>query len=311
MVDFDLVVVHTTEQCVRTQNRSGTARKKSIRYSLRSSDIRVCARKIGTALFYNPAVLRLSPTRSALLSVIIGATCASVASQITAPAPAPENNPKWNDPALVSCGDKPPFSSRTVRGDTLIAPDGKHRAYAEVEANALYPQPPAGRTGPTCVNNSRIFVAGETPDYKIRFLEEPSDVESGNSLRLVDWSSDGRRLLAELGEWQYDQPGVTHNVVIYDARNGTLQQPELGQALAKSFGRECLVNFRVLGFTAKGAIALEAQPLSPEEEEVLGTLSCTRKKTYFEMDRSTETLVSVPDLPKLQHNAKVEAGQSK
>ncbi len=250
------------------------------------------------------------PCRLALLS-IIAAISVSVAGQSTAQAPAPENTPKWNDPALVTCGDKPPFSSHTLRGDTLVSPDGKRRAYAEVEATALYPQPPAGHAGPICVNNSRIFVAGDPPDYKIRFLQEPADVESGNSLRLVDWSSDSRRLLAELAEWQYDQPGVTHSVLIYDARNGTFQQPDLGRALAKTFGRECSVNFRVLGFTAKGTIALEAQPLSPEEEEVLGLLSCSRKKTSFEMDRATETLVSVPDVSKLQHNAKLEAGQSK
>ena len=261
-------------------------------------------------MFYNPAVPIVRPSRLALLS-LIAATSVAVAGQIAGPATAPENTPKSSDPALVTCGDKPPFSSRTVRADTLVSPDGKHRAYAEVEATALYPQPTAGHTGPTCVNNSRIFIAGESPEYKIRFLQEPADVASGNSLRLVDWSSDSRRLLAELAEWQYDQPGVTHSALVYDARNGTFQQPDLGRALAKTYDRDCSLNFRVLGFTAKGAIALEAQPLSPEEEEVLGTLSCSRKKTYFEMDRATETLVSVPDLPKLQHNAKVEAGQSK
>jgi hypothetical protein len=104
---------------------------------------------------------------------------------------------------------------------------------------------------------------------------------------------------------------VTHSVLVYDARNGTFQQPDLSHALSKTFGRECSVNLHVLGFGVKGTIAIEAQPLSPEEEEVLGTLSCSRKKTYFEMDRATETLVSMPDIPKLQHNAKVEAAPSK
>ena len=44
---------------------------------------------------------------------------------------------------------------RTVRGNVLISPDQKHRAYVEVEATALYPQRPPGYTGPLCVNNSR------------------------------------------------------------------------------------------------------------------------------------------------------------
>ncbi len=267
------------------------------------------AAKIAPVVFYNPAVLRDPCSRLALLLTV--ATSVFVAGQTNAQTPAPENTPKSSDPALVTCGDKPPYVSRTTRSDTFIAPDGKHRAYAEVEATALHPQPPAGHTGPICVNNSRIFVGGETGDYKIRFLQEPADVESGNSVRLVDWSSDGRRLLAELVEWQYDQPGATHSVLLYDARNGTFQQPDLARALAKAFGRECAVNFRVLGFGTKGTIALEAQPLTPEEEEVQGVLSCSPKKSHFEMDRATETVVGVPDVPKLQHNAKVEGAQSK
>ena len=262
-----------------------------------------------SSVFYNPAVPRPPYFRAALVLVVavsVSATC-----QTKVPAPVPENTPKSSDPALVTCGEKPPFSSRTVRGDTMITPDGKRRAYAEVEASALTPQPNPGHGNLTCVNNSRVFVAGDTGDYKMRYLQEPADIESGNTIRLVDWSSDGRRLLAELAEWQYEQPGATFSILIFDARNGTFQQPDLARALAKAFARECAANVRVLGFTAKGSIALEAQPLTPEEEEVQGVLSCSRNKSYFEMDRATETLVSLPDMPKLQHNAKVQSSQTK
>ena len=257
---------------------------------------------IASTVFYNPAVLRALYSR---LAVIL-AVAAIAAGQTKAQAPVPENTPKSSDPALVTCGDKPPYATRTVRGDTLITTDGKRRAYAETEATVLTPQPTPGHSNLFCVNNSRIFVAVDTGDYKLRYLQEPADIESGNTIRLVDWSSDGRRLLAELAEWQYEQPGATFSVLIFDARNGTFQQPDLARALAKTFSRECSANIRVLGFTAKGSIALEAQPLTPEEEEVQGVLSCSRNKSYFEMDRATETLVSVPDIPKLQHNAKSE-----
>jgi hypothetical protein len=52
---------------------------------------------------------------------------------------------------------------------------------------------------------------------------------------------------------------------------------------------------------------LQGEPLSPEEEEVLGASSCAKKRTFFELDRATENMVSVPEMPKLQHNAKSEA----
>ena len=232
---------------------------------------------------------------------------ASVLSQTTSQAPAPQNTPKSTDPTLVTCGDKPPFSSRTVKTDVLIAPDGKHRAYAETEATALQPQRAPGYTGPLCTNTSRLFVSTESGEFKLKFLQEPADVETGNFLRPIDWSADSRRLLTELSEWQYEQPGASHSVLIYDSRYGTFQQPEFAPLLTKLYGRECAFNFHLLGFSSQGAIALEAQPLTPEEEEVSGVSSCAKKRTYFEMDRATEDLVSVPEMPKLQHNAKAEA----
>jgi hypothetical protein len=233
--------------------------------------------------------------------------CLGVAASAQNPAaPAPENTPKAADSAIVTCGDHPPYASRTARGDTLVAPDGKQRAYAEVEATALHAHRSAGYTGPLCVNNSRLFFSADNGDFKIRFLQEPADVDNGNSLRLVDWSPDSHRLLAELAEWQYEQPGVTRSVLLYDVRYGTFQQPDLIRALAKAYGRECSLNLHVLGFDTQGKILLEAQALTPEEEEVAGVSSCTRKKTYYALDRTMETLVSLPELPPLQHNAKVE-----
>jgi hypothetical protein len=236
-----------------------------------------------------------------LMSVLVGAQ--------TSPAPAPQNTPQSSNPELVTCGKKPPFASHTARGNTLVASDQKHRAYAEVEATALYAQRPSGYSGPLCVNYSRLFVASDAGEFKLRFLEEPADVENGNFLRLIDWSSDSRRLLAEVTEWQYEQPGANRSVLVYDSRFGTFQQPDLARSLAKTYSHDCSMNLRVLGFGMQGAIVIEGEPLTPEEEEVSGTSSCAKKKTFFELDRATENMVSVPEMPKTQHNAKMEMGK--
>lgn len=223
--------------------------------------------------------------------------------------PAPENTPKATDPSLVTCGDHPPYTSRAVKSDSLISPDGKHKAYVEVEATALNQQRPSGYSGPLCINNSRLFIAGDNGDFNLRFMQEPADVENGNSLRLIDWSSDSRRLLAELAEWQYEQPGVVHSILLYDSRYGTFQQPEFPHLLAKTYDHDCSLDVRVLGFGLQGKVVLEGNPLTPEEEEIQGVSSCVKKRTYFELDRATETLVSVPEMPKVQHNAKSEAAK--
>ena len=250
-------------------------------------------------LLYNSAVRKISSLQITFL-VLLASSFAMAQSNPTPTTPAAP------DTTHATCGDKPPLASRTVRTELFVSPDGKHRAYAENEAHALYPQRPAGYSGPLCVNSSRLFVANESPDYKIVFLQEPSDIEAGNSLRPVDWSADSRRLLLELAEWQYEAPGVTRSIVIYDARNGTFQQPDFPRIFHKLFERECSLDIRVSGFTAEGKIVFDSEPLTPEEEEVFAVPSCSRKKETYEMDRTTETIVSVPTAPKLQRNAKTE-----
>ena len=251
-------------------------------------------------VFYNSGV-RKNSLPLHLPVILLAAWFASAQANPTPSTPAAPP-----DTAHVTCGEKPPLASKTVHTEIFVSPDGKHRAYAENEAHALYPQRPPGYSGPLCVNSSRLFVANEGSDYKIVFLQEPSDIEAGNSLRPVDWSADGRRLLFELAEWQYEAPGVTRSIVIYDSRNGTFQQPDFPHLLHKVFDRECSLDLHVTGFTAENKIVFETEPLTPEEEEVFALPSCSRKKEIYELDRITETMVAVPSEPKLQHNAKTE-----
>ena len=252
-------------------------------------------------LFYNSSV-RITFIRLGLVVFLVPL----VWSQNSLPAPQ-----STADTSRVTCGEKPPFSTHVVRSETFVAPDGKRRAYTEVEARALYPQRPAGYSGPLCVNNSRLFVANEGQDFKIVFLQEPSDQETGNSLRQVDWSADSRRLLLELAEWQYETPSITRSILIYDSRNTTFQQPDFGQIFRKQFRIECSLDIHANGFTPEGKIIFETHPLSPEEEEVLSLPSCSRKKEIYEMDRTTETIIALPNAPKLQRNAKIEPALAK
>jgi hypothetical protein len=198
-----------------------------------------------------------------------------------------------------------------VRSDIYIPPDGKHRAYAEVEATAIRPQRTAGYSGPLCVNNARLFVGSDVGDFRLVFLQEPSDTETGNSLRIVDWSVDGRRLLLELAQWQYDSPGVSRSPLVYDVNYGVFQQPDMNHVFSKQFGSECLLGVHVLGFSSEGKVAIETQPLSPEEEEVLAVASCSRKKAAWTLSVVSETLTPLPDTSKVQHYGKSEPQPTK
>ena len=210
-----------------------------------------------------------------------------------------------NDTSYVTCGEKPPVSRR-VRSDVFISPDGKRRAYAEVEAVAVHPQKTAGYTGPACVNRSRLFVADTDGQFKLVFLQEATDTEPGNSLAIVDWSEDSRDLLLQLAQWQYDSPGVTRSPLVYDTGWTIFQQPDMGQVFGKHFNMDCGADVHVLGFLPEAKIAIETKPLSPESEEVLGLQSCSKKKSEWALTVGSETLTPLPETAKIQHYAKTE-----
>jgi hypothetical protein len=215
----------------------------------------------------------------------------------------PQSAVTSNDTSYVTCSDKPP-GSRTVKSDVLVSSDGKHRAYVEVEARSMRGQSAPG--APSCVNNSRLYV-GEGGDYKVVYLQEATDAESGNSLRLVDWSSDGRRLLVELAQWAYEGVGVARSPLIYDTSYGLFRQPELLHVFNKHFGMECSLDVHVSGFSADGKVVIETQPLSPEEEEVLGLQTCSKKKSAWALNLADDTLAPFYDPAKLPHSARTEA----
>jgi hypothetical protein len=214
-----------------------------------------------------------------------------------------------SDTSYVTCGENP-ASSRTVRGDIFVSPDNKHRAYAEVEARAVRPST-IEYSGPLCVNASRLFVGTDASDFKIVFLQEPSDIETGNSLRVVDWSADSRRLLFELAQWQYESPGIGRIPIIYDVNYGIFQQSDVNQVFARHFGLECSLDVHVVGFSPEAKVVIETQPLSPEEEEVLAVPSCSRKKGAWLLSIASETLTALSDTSKVQHYAKTEPATGK
>jgi len=226
-----------------------------------------------------------------------------------APALCAQNTPaasiKSNDTSHVTCGDKAAVS-RTVTSDIFVSPDDKRRAYARVVARAVAGQANWERTFAACVNNSSLFVGSNGNPFELVFLEEATDIESGNSLEIVDWSADSRRLLLQLAQWQYGSPGVTRSPLVYQAEFGIFQQPDLSRSFRKQFGIDCSLEVRVAGYSADGKIVIETTPLTPEEEEVLAIPSCSRKKSQWVLTISSESLTPLPENPKIVRNAKLE-----
>ncbi|MBV9482806.1 MAG: hypothetical protein JO249_18990 [Acidobacteria bacterium] len=208
------------------------------------------------------------------------------------------------DTSYVTCGSKPALS-RTVTSDVFVSPDGKRRAYTRGTARLVRAGANPERASAMCVNNSSLFVSSKGDSFELVFLEEANDSETGNSLRIVDWSGDSRRLLLELAQWQYDSPGATRTPLIYQAEAGVFEQPDLSRSFHKQYGLNCSLDVHVAGFSNEDKIIVETEPLTPEEEEVLATPSCARKKSQWTVNSRTESIVQTPETAKLIHNAKI------
>jgi len=162
--------------------------------------------------------------------------------------------------------------SMLVRTRVFVSSDGNFQAYAENEATAH-------RVGEQCVNTAKLFVKGPSDkDFRLVYLEEPRRSELLNNLKIVDWSPDGRHLLAELfvGQWGSDAGGNTP--LVYDATDGVFNsQNVLATALSVRFGHDCALVVQTMGFAADGGVVLKIRP-SLDEEGAVERDSCVKQE---------------------------------
>ena len=205
----------------------------------------------------------------------------------------------------VSCWDKRNklTGSRLVRSPILVSSDGSNRAYIEIEATAFQPKDLATYTGPLCENTSRLFFAGSgETKFKLVFSQSAEDFSDGNSLTLVDWSSDGTRLLMERTQWKYESEGDYTDFVVFNVSLGTVTKPDLEAAIAIRYGKDCGSENSALGFTLEGKIVLALAPLTDDIALMNGAKSCVKRKTFLAVDLRRGR---VPDTEPLVANLKV------
>jgi hypothetical protein len=145
-----------------------------------------------------------------------------------------------SDPAFLACSfwnghgwSKP--ATRSVRTPILESPKG-FRAYAKVTA-AVH--------GSSCGNTIKLYVRTEGDgEFKIVYRKGDSENE-GYGIRLVGWSPDGDKLLAEVNRWEYETDlRFDHRAFIYNANTGAMKEIKgLGEALSHHFGSDCEFEF--------------------------------------------------------------------
>ena len=235
--------------------------------------------------------------------------------------------------AQLSCWkDSEHLISRLGRSSVASSSTG-YRAYAEVRATAFKPQYQETYSGSLCENTVKLFVArypgsnfqtvldSSSPKNDCPTVEGRDSCEV-NGIQIVDWSKDGRFLLAELVTWVYESDALLMRIpIIYDATKNEFLRPDVYRVLDEYYktdafkekpeptGTHCEFDLRTEGFSPDGKIIVSASrpPDDPSYEQVF----CLDRKQTFELDLGANRVKLLPTSYKAERFAiSVSAGTS-
>lgn len=199
---------------------------------------------IRAAAAYNFSMFRKLPLIGFVAALL--ATCSTAAEQPTE-SPIP--------PTLFVQCDYPsrPPKNVVVTGPELVAKDSGYRAWAQVVSAA--PNPEAA-----CYNTTVIWISKAGDFYRPLYLHLPvQDDLKGNGIHLVNWSPSGQLLLAESWEWNTEpnDAGVNKRILVFRPRTNSKFEITLDRLLTGQKGKDCFVDFELLGFTASNWVAVK------------------------------------------------------
>jgi WD40 repeat protein len=221
-----------------------------------------------------------------------------------------------SDTAEVSCWkDSDHLISRLARSP-IISSSAGYRAYAEVEATAFRPQYQETYTGPLCKNSIKLFLAkgGESTFEILLDPNSPKNdcttVEGAEScevkgVHLVDWSKDGRFLLADLVLWIYESDALFMRVpVIYKVTNTEFLRPDVYHFFDEYYKTDaskanCEYELSTEGFSPDGDLILSASRTPPTSH--YDQVFCVDEKQTFLFDLGTNKIKRLPSNYKAQH----------
>lgn len=228
--------------------------------------------------------------------------------------------------AKLSCWKgRDSFSSRQARSAVISSVTGG-RTYAEVKATALKPQYEETYSGELCENSVKLFLAkGRVSGFQLLLgSDSPTDnclkVEGRNlcdvnGIQLVDWSRDGRLLLANLVIWRYETDGgFLWLPLVYNVGENKFTQPDLYHFFDQYYKTDryeekedptsthCDYELLTEGFSPGGNLVVSATrppPYVDGDEPVF----CFDQKQTFLFELGANKITRLPANYALQHYA--------
>jgi len=237
---------------------------------------------------------------------------------------------RLSETAQVTCWkDSDHLISRMGRSPIISSSSG-YRAYAEVKAIALRPKYQETYSGLLCENSIVLFLAKDgVSNFQILLDSslpkndciaiEARDSCEVNGIRLVDWSKDGRFLLAYLVLWEYESDALLMRVpIIYDVAKGEFIRPDVYHFFDEYYKTDafkgvsvptsthCEFELRTEGFSPDGNIILLASrpPVSSTYDQVF----CLDKKQTFLFNIETNQITQLTSNYKTQRFGTWEHG---
>jgi hypothetical protein len=202
--------------------------------------------------------------------------------------------------AFISCCDEnwKNCKSSLVRGPLIIAPDGIHRAYAEVSAQ-IGSKDSEGME--SCHNTTTLFVSADGKSFKQAFEYGGEEGIDGSGVQLIDWSADSSTLLSDLVVWKYFSEGWAHNLLIYSVNLGTVEKEPLNDLFSKVVKHPCMAETEFIGFFRDGRIGVRALPVDEIEDT-----PCVTVESVWAVDLSNRSLSAVARPERIKPNGRFE-----
>jgi hypothetical protein len=186
------------------------------------------------------------------------------------------------NPFYLSCTywDGKSFTNPASRAAKTPISESKngYRAYGEVQVTA--------KDG-DCENTTTLFVAkGKDAEFRVAYRTMDG---GGNGIRIVGWSPNGQRLLAELNKWAYfSDVGFEELPLVYDATNDSATQfTDLDKAVLKYFGSDCDFEHSVRRWRTDSQFIVRISPPTVGEDEVH---PCVKTPVLLIFDSQTRTV---------------------
>lgn len=154
-----------------------------------------------------------------------------------------------------------------------------------------------------CLNTTTLWVSkGHSDPYLPIFTQPPvyPNLE-GSGMQIVDWSEDGRLLLTEMWQWNTEpnDASIPRSILVFEPQKKLKHQIDISRLIEDQKGRDCEVQFDLLGFTPDNWVSLKARistfyEVDEDETTKPKHLKCEESTQWLAINPLTQTRRSMP-----------------